>query len=441
VSLGAVTLQLPSEVNPEDLNGRRRVWRRSGVQRELLTLQTTLTVMLVTGAGMFAQSYYAMAAENHNARLEHVLVVSFPNGTGPVRDQDQLLNAAVERLRKMPGVEAATVFGVLPFRNIHRPPISVPGVGEPRLDGQAPFLLEATPEFIDILGIDIVQGRGFTSDNDRGAPVVIVSETMARAVWPGANAIGKCIRIGFDPAFDPARPTRNPGPPASAPCREVIGIARDWRPPDAGRPGARRSMHYYVPFAQAPQLPPWMLPGPMAHGILIRKHPATGVGAESIRSTVAAGRGDLPFLEVHPYASFDRPRLAHWLVGTKLLLLFGALALVTTAFGLYAAFAHAVIERRLEMAVRLAIGASRQRVLLMLLREGMAVTVKGAINGFIVAALVGWVARSMIFGLSSPGPLVIAAVSAVVLIVSVVGTWFPALAAARVEPNALLKID
>jgi ABC-type antimicrobial peptide transport system permease subunit len=200
-------------------------------------------------------------------------------------------------------------------------------------------------------------------------------------------------------------------------------------------------MHYYVPFAQGLQAPPWMVPWAMANGILLRKQPAIDLSAQSIRDTVAGGRGDLPFLDVQPYASFDRPRLAHWLVGTQLLLLFGALALLTTALGLYAAFAHAVTERRMEMAIRLAVGASRQRVLLMLLREAMVITARGAINGFVVAALVGWAARSMIFGLSSPGALVIAVVSGVVLIASFVGTWFPALAAARVEPNALLKID
>jgi ABC-type antimicrobial peptide transport system permease subunit len=177
-----------------------------------------------------------------------------------------------------------------------------------------------------------------------------------------------------------------------------------------------------------------------ANGILIRKQPTIDLSAQSIRSAVAGGRGGLPFLEVQPYASLDRPRLAHWLIGTQLLLLFGALALLTTALGLYAAFAHAVTERRVEMAIRLAVGASRQGVLLMLMREGMLVTVNGAINGFIVAALVAWAARSMIFGLSSPGALVIAVVTGVVLTMSVIGTLFPALAAARVEPNALLKM-
>jgi ABC-type antimicrobial peptide transport system permease subunit len=109
--------------------------------------------------------------------------------------------------------------------------------------------------------------------------------------------------------------------------------------------------------------------------------------------------------------------------------------------GLYAAFAHSVAERRQEIAVRLAVGASRQRILVMMLREGAVVAVRGAINGVLVATLVGWAAQSMIFGLSSPGLLVSAAAMATVLTVAVVATWFPALTASRAEPNTLLRTD
>ena len=99
----------------------------------------------------------------------------------------------------------------------------------PSVDGQLPFLHAATPEFFDILGIDVVQGRRFTAADERGAPVVIVNETMARSVWPGESALGKCIRIGFDPAFDPETAAGPPGPPTTVPCREVVGVARDVR--------------------------------------------------------------------------------------------------------------------------------------------------------------------------------------------------------------------
>jgi predicted permease len=426
-------LQLPIQITSEDLAGRRRLWRRSTVQQQLLVLQTTLAVLLITGAGMFAQSYLIMAGKNHDSRLSDVLVVSFDDGPGSRHDQDQTLTNALDRVRLMPGVDAATLFSALPFRTIHRPPISVPGVGEPRLDGQLPNMIESTPELFDILQIEIVEGRGLAPHDDRGAPVVVVSETMARAIWPGANAIGKCLRIGWDVSVE------LPAPPPSAPCREVVGIASDWR--REPRPGAPRRTHYYVPIAQSLRLPSWMVPGAIAEGLLIRKRANIDLSAEEIRAAVAGGRTDLPFVDVQPYAANEGPRLQHWVIGTQLLLLFGALALATAAMGMYAAFAHSVAERRQEIAVRLAVGASRQRVLLMMLREGAAVAGRGAINGVVVATLVGWAAQSMIFGLSSPGLLVSAAAIAMVLAVAIGATWLPAMTASRAEPNSLLRTD
>lgn len=433
--VGAVagTLQLPAEITSEDLAGRRRLWRRSSVQQELLIVQTTLAVLLITGAGMFARSYLIMAGKNHDSRLADVLTVSFDDGPGSRPDQDQLLTNALDRVRIIPGVEAATVFSALPFRAIHRPPISVPGVGEPRLDGQLPNLIESTPELFEILQIEIVEGRGLAPHDDRGAPVVVVSETMARAVWPGGRAIGKCLRIGWGASAE------LPAPPASAPCREVVGIARDWR--RELRPGAPRHMHYYVPIAQSLRLPPWMVPGAIAEGLLIRKRAAIDLSADAIRAAVTGGRTDLPFVDVQPYAAHEGPRLQHWVIGTQMLLLFGALALATAAMGMYAAFAHSVAERRQEIAVRLAVGATRQRVIVMMLREGVVVAGRGAINGVLAATLAGWAAQSMIFGLSSPGLLVSAAAMATVLTVAVVATWFPALTASRAEPDTLLRTD
>lgn len=429
----AGALQLPGEISSEDLAGRRRFWRRGRLQHELLIAQTTLAVLLIMGAGMFAQSYLMMAGQNHESRLADVLVVSFDDGPGARRDQDQLLTDALERVRRIPGVDIATVFSALPFRGIHRPPISVAGVGEPRLDGQLPNLIESTPETFDILQIDIVEGRGLTPHDDRGAPVVVVSETMARAVWPGGRAVGTCIRIGWGASAE------QPAPPASAPCREVVGIARDWR--REPRPGAPRHMHYYVPIAQSPRLPSWMVQGALAEGLLVRNRAGFELPAEEIRAAVTGGRTDPPIVDVQPFATTEGLRLQHWVIGTQLLLFFGALALATAAIGTYAAFAHSVAERRQEIAVRLAVGASRQRVLVMMLREGAVVAARGAINGVVVATLVGWAARSMIVGLSSPGLLVCAAAMAIVLTAAIVATWVPAVTASRAEPNALLRTD
>jgi len=432
VGLVSSALQLPAQVSAEDLAGRRRLWRRSTIQRELLIVQSTLAVVLMTGAGMFAQSYLRTLSERHESRLSDVLMVTFDDGPGAVRDQDQLLAAALDRVRKVQGVDAATPFWVLPFgRGMHRPRLTVPGVGEPRLGDQLASMIASTRELFDILRIDIVEGRGFTAQDDRGAPVVVVSESLARAIWPGRTAVGKCIWVGEDPEPAPGPSRRR----ASAPCREVVGIARDWRAPRAGQ---RRDMYYYVPVAQALGV----LPGrPPIEGVVIRARTDVQLSADDLRLAVTDGRSDLPFVRVESYSALEAPRLAHWVIGMRLLAIFGALALATAVLGLYAAFAHAVAERRQEIAVRIAVGASRQNILLMILREGTALAGRGAINGVIAATLIGWAARSMIVGLSSPGPIVSALAVSIVVAGAVAATWLPARAASMADPGQALRVD
>lgn len=128
-------------------------------------------------------------------------------------------------------------------------------------------------------------------------------------------------------------------------------------------------------------------------------------------------------------------------MGMKLLLLFGALALATAAVGIHAAFAQAVAQRRHEVAVRLAVGASRRDVLLMVFGEGAVIAAQGIVAGVVVTFLAGWSARSMIVGLESPGPTVIALTGALVLVAAMIATWIPAFTASRAEPGLLLRSE
>ena len=155
----------------------------------------------------------------------------------------------------------------------------------------------------------------------------------------------------------------------------------------------------------------------------------------------AARRGCRDPARLRPYSTSRSAGFGKWLVGTKLLLLLGALALATAAVGIHAAFAHSVAERRHEMAIRLAVGASRRRVLLMMLREGAAVAVTGVLYGAIVAVLTGRVLQPRLVGLSSADPVVIGMAGTVVLMVAILATWVPALIASRTDPNALLRAE
>jgi hypothetical protein len=305
-----------------------------------------------------------------------------------------------------------------------------------------PFLIAATPEFLDILGIDILQGRRFTTDDERSAPVVIVNQTMARTVWPGENALGKCIRIGFDPSFDPFTAAGPPGPPMTVPCREVIGVARDVRQRSVVPNGAEdRLMQYFVPFSQVPGPPAGVGPGPGIQGLLIR----TAVGVESlispIRRAVVDGRTDLPFVEVRPYTDLLARQMRPWRLGTALLSLFGVLALSVAGIGLYAVFAHAIAERRREMAIRIAIGAPPARVLGMILREACRLAAAGVLCGCALAVLAGRWLQSMLVGTAPSDPIVLGAAAILMLTVAAMASFLPARAASRSDPTALLRAE
>ena len=434
-------LQLPREVRPADLSGASHGARRSRAYTMLLLVQTTLSVVLIAGAGLFGRSLYNLMAQDFGMRLRNVVLVGFERGPGMVARQDEIFRSALERLRSMPGVGPATTIRSVPFSGFHVPPIGVPGMAEsPSVNGQLPHLIAATPEFFEILGVDVVQGRRFTEDDDGAAPVVIVNQTMARTVWPGESALGKCIRIGFDPSFNPFTAAGPPGPPTTVPCREVVGVARDVRQRSVVPGGIEdRLMQYYVPFSQVPPPPGGLEPGPGVQGLLLRATGDVDDLIAPIRRAVLDGRADLPFVEVQPYADLLERQMRPWRLGTALLSLFGVLALSVAGIGLFAVFTHAIAERRHEMAIRLAIGARASQVVAMILSEVGRVAAVGVVSGCALAVVAGRGLQSLLVGTAPSDPMVLGGAAVLMLLVAALATYFPARAASRTDPTTLLR--
>ena len=448
--LGALALaaavgvaQLPRHVRAGDLSGASYGARRSRAYPMLLLVQTTLSVVLMAGAGLFGRSLYNLRAQDFGMRLSDVVLVGFEPGPNPIEGQAELFRAALERIRQMPGVDGATEIQTTPFAGHHVLPIGVPGRAEPpSVNGQLPYLIAATPEFLRILGIDIAEGRPFTRDDERGAPVVIVNQTMARTVWPGESALGKCIRIGFDPSFDPFTATGPPGPPTNVPCREVIGVSRDVRQRSVVPGGVEdRLMQYFVPLSQVPGPPAGVGPPPGVQGLLVRTKSAAEDLVTPIRRAVLDGRADLPFVEVRPYLDLLELQIRPWSRGTALLTLFGALALTVSGIGLYAVFAHVIAERRREMAIRIAIGAQPARVVRMILRDACRSAAAGVVCGSALAVVAGRWLQSMLVGTVPSDPLVLGAAGFLMLIVAGLATFIPARTASRADPTLLLRAE
>jgi predicted permease len=418
----------------------RQSRRRAPAQTALLVVQTALSVLLLAGAGLFGRSLYNLLSQDLGIRMDGVIVVDVEPGPGSSRER--LFDDALEGVRAVRGVRAATTIAAIPFSGFNVPPIAVPGLaGPPNVNGQLPFLQAATPEFFDILGIQIVQGRKFTAADDRGAPAVIVNETMARTLWPGESAIGKCIRIGFDPNFDPETATGPPTPSAAVACREVVGVAHDMRqrsliPSD----GEDRLMQYFVPFSQVP-VPPFVPQADRgAWGLMLRVDRDAASVASAVRRAVTGGRADVPFIRVRDYTQLLERQMRPWRLGTVLLGLFSALALGVGAIGLYAAFAYAVAVRRREMAIRLALGARPGRVVTLVLREALMLVSVGIVAGIAIAILGGRGLQSLLYDTSRTDPLVLGAAALVMLVIALMATLLPARSASKADPASLLRV-
>jgi hypothetical protein len=400
--------------------------------------------VLLAGAGLFGRSLFNLLAQDFGMQMDDVVLVEFERGPGSGVEQDRLLASAIDPIRSLPGVQLVSPITSLPFAGFHVPPMSVPGMTKPpNANGQLPFLIAATPELLDILRLEFVEGRRFTAADDTGTPVVIVNQALAQAIAPGLSAIGKCFRIGYDPSFDPEVSPGPPTPPLSLPCREIVGVVRNVRQRSLLPTGAEdRLMQYFVPYSQVP--PPPGFTGAKERevwGLLIR----AGVGAEAlaspIRKLVVGGRTDVPFLNVRRYSQLLDRQIRPWRLGSILLALFGALALGIAAIGLYAAFAHSVSQRRREMAIRIAIGARPAKVLLMILRESVTLAVGGVVGGIVTALLASRWVQSMLFGIAPSDPAVLGAAALLMVIVATVATLLPARSAARTDPNSLLRAE
>lgn len=223
-------------------------------QRLLVGLQVAMCTVLLFGAGLFVRSLDRISSQDLGFTTRGVVFarLEFRANLGGA-DRDAAYHDAARRLRQLPGIRAATVVAAMPFGFHNVPPIDAPGRTAALQAGQLPMMYGATPAYLDLLGVRVLEGRALTDADGRNTRlVVLVNRSMARTVWPGESALGKCIRIGFDPSAGPPTPVASP----SLPCREIVGVVADSRARSIQPTGNEASlMQYYVPFDQLPALP------------------------------------------------------------------------------------------------------------------------------------------------------------------------------------------
>ena len=395
---------------------REGTYQRGRTRTALLILQATLSVVLLVGAGLFVRSLQNVQGFRMGYDVDRI-VVAGANLRG-IRLSDAETNALSERLlvaaREVPGVTHAALAASIPFWSNEQRRFWVPGVDSIRSKGR--FILQVgSPEYFVTMGTRILRGRAFdATDRAGGPPVIVVSEGMARVLWPGADALGKCVRFGAD----------------TAPCSSVIGVAEETR---IRALNDQREYAYYLPAAQ--------YDSPMSPQLFVRVRGNAADLADDVRLRL---QRELPGAAYAISMTLDRlidPSRRAWKFGATMFVAFGGLALVLAAIGLYSLIAYDVAQRTQELGVRIALGASVTDVMRLVMSSGVRLVLVGVILGGGLALWGSKWMEGLMFQQSPRDPLVFGIVTLVLLAVSLVASSGPALRASRVDPNIALRGD
>ena len=393
---------------------REGVMQRSRLRRVLLVAQAALSVVLLVGAGLFVRSLMNVRNVRLGYDADRIAWVDL-NMRGVKLDtvqNTQLRDQLLATSRSLPGVDNASRALTVPFWMTWDLDLFVAGIDSVSKLGE--FTLQAgNPEFFSTMGTRIVRGRGFSATDTKNAPLVmVVGESMAKKLWPNEDALGKCVRVNAD----------------TMPCTTVVGIAEDVRRGSI----SETEMHYYLPIAQF---------HPQEGGVFVRTRGPAESQVEAVRRSLQKLMPGASYVTVTPMSEIMAPVVRSWRLGAIMFAIFGALALVLAAIGLYSVIAYNVTQRTHEMGVRVALGAQVRDVVSLIVREGLRVVLPGVLLGSLIALAAGkWVAP-LLFEVSPKDPPVLIAVVVTLTVTAIVASLAPALRAARVDPNEALRAD
>ena len=395
---------------------REGTYRRGRTRTTLLVLQATLSVVLLVGAGLFVRSLRNVQGFRLGYDADQIIVAG-ANMRGVSLNGDEM-NALSERFliaaREVPGVTHAALAATIPFWSNEGRGLWVPGVDSISRKGR--FILQAgSPDYFTTMGTRIVRGRAFDATDRKGGPnVVVVSEGMAKVIWPGQDALGKCVRIGAD----------------TAPCSTVIGVAEEMRTRSLTD---TREYTYYIPATQFDL--------PMDPQLFARVSGDAATRVDDLRNRLQREMPGAAYVNTMTLGRLIDPQRKSWEFGATMFLAFGGLALVLAAIGLYSLIAYDVAQRTQELGVRLALGASMSDVMTLVISSGVRLVVVGVVLGGGLALWGSKWMEGLMFRQSPRDPVVFGVVALVLLLVALLATSGPALRAARVDPNIALRSD
>ena len=418
----------PHEALKEGGRSGTRAGSRDRLRNALVVTEIALALVLLTGAGLLIRSAVALTGVNPGFDPRGVVMgrVSLPATAYATPDEvTRAFERIVERVGNIPGVASAAMVSAAPLEGGNSNGL-VPE-GRPLELGSAinSLMRLATPEYFETMRIELVRGRGFTAQDRQGTPrVMVINETLAREAFPGEDAIGKRIACCEG------------GPDGAPGWKEVVGVARDVRAVGLDQ---EPMAEFYLPMLQAPAAAWTWTDRTMT--LAVRAPGGEPALMAPLRRAIAEVDPSLPLYNLGTMQGRVMDSLAQARFSTMLLTVFGAIALVLAAIGVYGVISYGVTQRTQEIGIRMALGARHGDVLTMVVRHGMALAGLGLAAGLAAALALSGLLESLLYQVSPTDPPTFAAGLVVLSLVAVLAAALPARRAARTDPMVALRSD
>jgi putative ABC transport system permease protein len=376
--------------------------RRNRLRGVLVVAQVALSVTLMIGAGLLLRNFIQLrtASPGFDSRDLLTMKIALPATRYPKGPQMiAFYGALLESVRGLPGVRTATVSSALPVNPIRVSPALPEGQPEVPLMQRPFFNIQTfTPGYVAAMRVPLLRGREFTPHDDASTPTVaIVNDTVVRRFWPGQDPIGKHILLGRMP-----RPV------------EVVGVLGDIR---NNQLAADVEPEIYLPFAQLP----WA-----AMNLIVRTTGDPHLSAAAVRARILAIDRDQPVTGVQTIEELLDAAAARSRFSTTLLAALSGLALLLAVVGIYSVISYSVAERTSEIGIRVALGATRRDIVVMVVRQGILLAAAGVTLGLAAALVSTRLLAAMLYHVSTTDPMTFAAAALLFLAVAALASYIPA---------------
>jgi predicted permease len=417
----------------KDTSNRTGTGFRQSKARSLLVIsEVSLAMVLLIGSALLIRTFIALRAVNPGIDTHNVLTLQmsltgdrFQKTAGVA----QLSREGRERLNAIPGVEASASACCLPLGGTFSLPFIIVGrpLGKETQTGVVGWM-NASPGYFRVLKTPILLGRDFSDSDIAGAPgVVLINQAMAKQFWPKENPVGQQMILGADL-----------GPQFEEPARHIVGVVSDIH--DSALNRDPRPM-MVVPEAQVTDGMTAINAGIGPVDWIVRTHGDPHQVIAAVTEQLRLASGGFPVAHVRLMDEIVVLSTARDSFNMLLLTIFGAVALLLAAIGIYGLMAYSVEQRRQEMGIRLALGADRNTIRNLVVWHGMRLAIAGAILGILAAFGLTRLIASFLFGVTSWDPIVFCTVPVILTAVALFAVWLPATRASRLDPMQALRAE